>query len=59
MAKNGSIVYKKNGNLYINDLERKQKLASDISEFYLNSEKDKLLWTERTDREGIEDCYVH
>lgn len=58
VAKNGSIVYKKNGNLYINDLERKQKLASDISEFYLNSEKDKLLWTERTDREGIEDCYV-
>ena len=58
VAKNGSIVYKKNGNLYIDDLKRKKKLASDISEFYLNSEKDKLLWTERTDREGMEDCYV-
>lgn len=58
VAKDGSVVYKKNGNLYINNLKEKKKLASDIYEFYLNGEKDKLLWTERTDREGLEDCYV-
>lgn len=38
------VVYKKNGNLYVNDMKDKEKIASDVENFYVSTDGKKLLW---------------
>ena len=52
------IVYRKNGNLYLNDLERTVKIGQNISRFYLNKEKTKILWGEVNSEDNYCDYYI-
>lgn len=62
IAGNGSVIYKKGGNLYISNLKSITKIASNVGEFYLDHKKEKVLWTEEREDEdtGIRlvDCYT-
>lgn len=62
IAGNGSVIYKKGGNLYISNLKSMTKIAPNVGEFYLDHKKEKVLWTEERGDEdtGIRlvDCYT-
>ncbi len=46
LAADNRIVYMKKGNLYFNDLKKTVRIGQNITTFYLNKEKNKILWGE-------------
>lgn len=46
LAEDNRIVYMKNGNLYFSDLKSTSRIGQNITTFYLNKEKNKVLWGE-------------
>lgn len=45
LTNDNHLLYKKNGNLYVNDLEDKEKIDSDVSSFYVDEAGKHVLWT--------------